>query len=249
MQIVATTVDQTTFGQPQANPPRVDTARALIEQLAGDASLLVLPAGYLRAKQGASEAEVLDVARPVVADARRAGLGLVLGVDSCGVGWAADRDVAGLVARGALPMWAVAWTPGQRRALVWRQRSTSSTNATSCDPASSHRARTLTVQGRKVEVVLCGEGFNHDLRDGIVMRAWSLTAVVLVAHTAAGARHWQTQRYLSTELGLPTLRAVHSHDRATNAEGLRSHPAPREHALDLRAGPPWIAPVAYTFRA
>ena len=249
VQLVTVTAARTAFRQPQANPARVDAARGLLEAIAPEASLLVLPGGYLRAKESASEAEVLDVAQPLVAAARRGGLALVLGVDACGEGWPGTRDVAGVVARAALPMWAVAWASGQRRAHVWRQRSTTSKDAAHCVVAAVEAPRTVNVGGRLVEVILGGEAFNDALRDAIVTRASSLTAAVLVAHVAAGARHWQVQRYFSTNHGLPVLRSVHGHECATNAEALRGRGPPHERELEQRAGPPWLAPVSYTFPA
>lgn len=247
MQIVTTTVEQTTFRRPAANAARLDAARALIDELAGQPALLALPAGYLRVADGADEAGALELARPLVAAARRAGIGLVVGVDACGGGWAARRDVASLVERGALPMWAVGWAPGQRTAVAWRQRSMVSADARRCAAETVEAARTLTVHGCAVEVVISGEGFNERVRDAIAARAASLTAVVLVAHTAAGARHWQAQRHFATEVDLPALRSVHGLARATNAMGLGCPTAPTEDDLDVRAGPPWIAPSVYRF--
>lgn len=244
MQIVTTTVDPSTLRRPQANAARIAAAHDVIASVAGRASLLVLPAGYLRAEVGATEDVIRAVAKPVVDRARRAGLAIVLGVDACGDGWADRADVGRLVERQALPMWAVAWAPGTRE-RIWRQRSTSSANARRCEPAVALERRTLNVRGRRVEVVIGGEGFNADLRAAIGARAAELEAVVLLAHTAAGARHWQVQRYFSTSHGLPVVRSVHSLDGPGEVQAARGGPAPRGHALEVRAGPPRIAPVAH----
>lgn len=247
MRIVTTTVDQTTFRKKAANAERLAAATGLIDDLAREAALLVLPAGYLRADVGARDADVALVARPVVARARRRDLAIVLGIDACADAWADKVDVPGLVEREVLPMWIVAWAPGDRHSRVWRQRSTTSGNGPRCDPALATTPRTLAVQGRNVEVVTCGEAFNHPLREAIAVRAPDLAAVVIPAHTAARSRHWQAQRWFSVEAGLPALRSVHAHGVATNAEGLPRRRPPRAHELTPRDGPPRIAPVEYAF--
>lgn len=248
MRIVTTTVEQTTFGAKTANAARIAAAHDVIGAVADPSSLLVLPAGYLRTDAGADEAAIRAVARPVLDRARRAGLAIALGVDACGEEWAGRVDLGRLVERQALPRWAVAWAPGTRE-RIWRQRSTSSANARRCEPAVALERRTLRVRGRQVEIVIGGEGFNADLRAAIGARAAELTAVVLLAHRAAGARHWQAQRWFATAVGVPALRSVHAHTPATNDEGLPRRAAPPERPLAIREGPPWIASVAYTFPA
>jgi hypothetical protein len=109
-------------------------------------------------------------------------------VDACSNG---ERKKLGLeqsVAAGTLPFFAVAWAPGMHDPMIWRQRSTTSTDWRSAPRASNAEVRALRVRDRDVAPMLCGEAFSGAVREGIV-RSGARNAVLL-AHGAAGIRHW-----------------------------------------------------------
>jgi HD superfamily phosphodiesterase len=79
MFIVTTTVQQDTFRNFKANGERIDAAIALLK-CSGKASLVVLPAGYLRARVNSPEDEILNVAKPLTKLAQQLDKAIVVGV-------------------------------------------------------------------------------------------------------------------------------------------------------------------------
>jgi len=171
------------------------------------------PAGYLRSVDGTTPS-VRTAASELLSAARSLKLAMIVGVDACSNG---ERKKLGLeqsVAAGTLPFFAVAWAPGMREPIVWQQRSTTSTDWRSTPPALHAEVRILRVGDRDVAPVLCGEAFSGAVRGGVVNRGASLA--VLLAHGAAGLRHWQALRWFSTN-GVDCVRSVHAKDAAENA--------------------------------
>ncbi|MBK7864285.1 MAG: hypothetical protein IPJ65_37940 [Archangiaceae bacterium] len=187
------------------NAERVARACELIRSHSGRTDLVVLPAGYLLARDGD---DVGALVRPLIDQARRAKLAVVVGIDAAVKG----RQKA------PLPYFLVGWSPGMKKASIWRQRSVTSHDALSVSDADAAEPRVLSVAGRRVAPLACGEVFNPRIRDAIAGLRPSVA--VLAAHTAAGARHWAGQRCLA-RLGVPSVRAVHA---ATAARQVMCHP-------------------------
>jgi hypothetical protein len=198
---VCTTV-VTTDGQCEAksNEARCSMATQLMEQEAKNIDLLVLPAGYLRAR---SEDEVRGVAAPVIDGARALGVAVIVGVDVERPRLPSERRVKDY----ELPYFLVAWAPGYARAEVWRQRSATGADAAAAPADRAGDVRALEVRGKSVAAIACGEVFSPLIRESIASAKPKLA--VLAAHSASGARHWSAQRCLA-RLGVPSVRSVHA---------------------------------------
>lgn len=179
----------------KGNDERIAAATALIAARPNRSELVVLPAGFLKAR---SAGEVREVAAPVLEAARRAKIAVILGVDASGRGTAR---------KGSLPYFLIGWSPGQAKAEVWRQRSITSADAGDAPEESVGEARSLNVAGRNVAAIACGEVFSPRVREGVAKLKPHVA--VLAAHSARGARHWAGQRCLA-ELGVRSVRAVHA---------------------------------------
>lgn len=183
----------------KSNEERVELARRVIAEQPGRIDLIVLPAGFLRAR---SEGEVREVAAPLLTAARKAKVAVMFGVDA---------GARGSVRAGSLPYFLLGWSPGQSKASLWRQRSITSADAGEAPHQAFASARALEVKGQKVAPIVCGEVFSPRVRDSVAKL--KPVVAVLAAHTAGGARHWAGQRCLA-QLGVRSVRAVHATTQA-----------------------------------
>jgi hypothetical protein len=222
LRVCTTTVSTDGLAEPNSNEERIALARELIESYGRHriADLVVLPAGYLRAR---SEAEVLKVATPIIDAARKVKVAVILGVDSQDAPAAVARegrprpDAArrpegpttqlSRVRRGALPYFLVAWSPKSPKPIVWRQRSATHSDAREAPAGQVSQPRLLPVKTSRVAALACGEIFSAPIRRVVAEHVPDLA--VLAAHRASGARHWAAQRSLAG-LGVPSLRSVHA---------------------------------------
>ncbi len=202
----------------KSNDDRIAAAKGLISARPNDSELVVLPAGFLEAR---SEAQVREVAAPVIDAARAANVAVILGVDAAGRGSAK---------KGSLPYFLVGWSPGLRRAAVWRQRSETSADARDAPPAALAEARALRVAGRSVAPIACGEVFSPAVRERVA--EMKPHVAVLAAHSARGARHWAGQRCLA-KLGVRSVRAVHASGEARDFLCTAARERPPDVAFEL----------------
>jgi hypothetical protein len=214
MRICTVIASEEGFRTLAGNPARTSCGVSLLDWAKEEgASLLVLPAGYLRAEDE-SPAAITTTAAPLVDAARAHGIGILVGVDACPLGWGGKRNYDRLIEAGRLPLYGVAWSPGLRSVRVWRQRSTTSTNWRDVPGQERRAVRALRIGGRNVGVVLCGEAFSRDVRDAIV--GDGLDVAILIAHGAVGLRHWQALKWFSFH-GVSCVRAVHAAHQADNS--------------------------------
>lgn len=208
MRIWTTTVADDGTRELARNAERIEAAESLVARAARDgAALVVLPAGFLRARKAS---DVPDVAARLTRRARSAGVVIVVGVDACAAG--AELDLGRCVDRGSLPFFVVAsGTSG--RARTWRQRSTSSADG---GRVADVARRTIAVGEREIDVLACGEVWSPRLRTEL--GPWSGRVVVAPSHAAAGARFWAARRWADGE-GARLVRAVHASQPAAVAEG------------------------------
>jgi hypothetical protein len=168
--------------------------------------LVVFPAGYLTAETGYAR----KAASSVLRSAKRLGLALLLGVDETGsapknrekgCNCKVDRSAS------ALPFFVLAWAPGLPRTKVWRQRAVSNRHALRSLNPEEAQVNAIHVGLANVGVVACGEGFSREVQERLA--AAKPDVVAMLAHTAAGSRHWQALDRLA-RMGLPNVRAVHA---------------------------------------
>lgn len=175
---------------------------------AGDARLVIFPAGYL----WASSARGVDaIALPLVDAAERRGVAVVVGVDVRGSGNTKPRGKGDMRVT-ELDNWCVAWTPTPANGsstctTKWKQRSSTSWNGYSV--VRPIKAQSLRVDDAMVEVLLCGEIFSYPIRHEILSRRDDLNLVIVLAHTAQGSRHGRGLGFFALN-GLPALRSVHA---------------------------------------
>ncbi len=204
------------FGQPPANKVRTLIGKRIVNWTsAADASLVVFPAGYLRAG-GSGPGSALATAGNLVSAARSLNVAILLGVDVGAQKKAGGKSQVGVRAlKGQLPFFAVAWAPGMVAPVLWRQRSTTSSNWRGVAHGEWEPPREITVRGKRIAVALCGEAFSQPLRTALLERRPRLSVVLIPAHTAKGSRHSNALKYFG-ERDLAAVRAVHAQNRADN---------------------------------
>lgn len=201
--IFTTVVPPDGRGMSRANAERLRGARAVLERAHVDGiSLVVFPAGFLSAKdeRGAESSSLLEMAA-------RLGVAIIFGVDTQPP---SEKNSGDLVARGCLPFFVVAQSMDEGP-YFWRQRST--TTANGHDVPEPPTRRKLRVARQDIDVLACGEVFNHRFRDEL--GPWTDRIVVAPSHTARGARFFRAREWAASAGIRAMLRAVHSQSPLT----------------------------------
>jgi hypothetical protein len=210
--VVASTVASLCgFGTIRANDVRLKLGlRALEWARETCVSFVLFPAGYLRAF---SDRDVAGVAAPLVDAARKHGMAITIGIDTCDPTTARKVDLSEQVRRGALPFFGIAFVPGQP-VKIWRQRSTTSGNGKRIPQPLAAEVREISLRKHRLAVLLCGESFSPVLRAGLTAGTPPIVLAV-PAHEAAGMRHHNAFSFFTSH-GTPMLRAVHAATGAKN---------------------------------
>ena len=156
-----------------------------------DVNLFVSPAGYLFAS---CWDELQSITEELEAEAVRRGIAVIVGIDL------SPRALTQEYSTGArLSAFAFSWSPESGRS-IWVQRSSSSENHYLATGESCSEERVLTVQGRRVAIVVCGEIFNDRIRNAVLQQ--HVDAAVDFGHYSQGFRVWAGMKVL-TRAGLP----------------------------------------------
>lgn len=180
MQVLQVLVDREGFRRVRSNSFKLNTLELLLHEAAKATpriELVVLPAGYLTA---ATEKEVPARIAEVANCARAHRVAVVFGVDlPRGKKNGDDRARARRVSKGRLPYWGVALDAAGATLGVWRQQSVRSGDV-HIAPHLDAKKRLVTIAGKRVAVLICGEIFNANYRDD--MRAESFDVVLAIGH-------------------------------------------------------------------
>jgi hypothetical protein len=156
------------FRDPAHNARRLNLLARLLERVAADGvNLVALPAGYVTVP---TEPDVVVGAAGVADLAERTGVAVVGGVDVDVETRKDSRDTDALVLAGRLPYFGFAAFPTARdpEVRIWRQSSITSHDAdTAPEGTLPGGNRVVTVAGRTLAVLLCGELFSRRAREAI----------------------------------------------------------------------------------
>jgi hypothetical protein len=160
MRIVAGTVSYEGYGDPSANPTLLGLCSAVLEEARQrEAERVCLPGGYLRAN-GEGDRDVL--ANAVVAEAKKHGMAVALGIDIAEkkIQMGRKEYIRGY----RLPWFAICWSPAERVLHCWRERSANSRDWRIGRRETYEEPRQLRLASGNVEILMCGEIFNPYIR-------------------------------------------------------------------------------------
>jgi hypothetical protein len=181
MKIATSTVSCEGFGDSAAFESRFAAFKEALEKAKGEGvQLLCLPGGYFCAKPGA---EFKKAKNRIVQEAKRTGIAVAVGIDY--PQGKRKKFKKNKTPRSMRPSFAVTWNP-QQRERSWRQRSMNSEDQWCVSEEDCRRPQTLTVSGRRIEILACGELFNERIRKSIIER--HPRAVVDLSHRGQGLR-------------------------------------------------------------
>jgi hypothetical protein len=215
MRLVQTLIATAGFRDPAANPERLALVADLV-RLSGrvGAHLLVLSAGVLTAR---SEDELPDRIAEVAELADGAGLAVIGGVDVADGprksrrSAKAEPDVEELVRAGRLPFFGFAVGRVTAPAVggpPWRQTSVTAADSELIeDEAVPAGGRVVTVAGRRVGVLICGELFSRRARAKLGGERPDL--IVDVGHSGMGQGLIPAMKNLAAAAGCPVAHAQH----------------------------------------
>lgn len=213
MKTATGTIGYLGYDDPGKNGLLLDLYRRILDRCSAHRiDLVCLPGGYLQARADTQRDELASI---LVAEAKRQNIAVAVGIDTSGKRqppWHLDYE-SDLVRRYSLPWFAICWTPKQPDVIhCWRERSSTSNNASLAPAHAISEERSLRVQGGQVEILICGEIFNPGIRSNIIQRKKNLDAVIILGHESRGFRVWNGMKILSKH-GLITLCSVHTERR------------------------------------
>jgi hypothetical protein len=177
MKIVTTTVSKEGF----ALKSRFAAFKEALEKAKNEGvQLLCLPGGYFCVK---SETEFKHAESRIVQEAKSAGIAVAVGIDR--FQGAKSKKKKGTPIPYTEPSFVVTWSPQQRKQR-WRQRSSTRKDQRFISDKDCARSQTLSVSGRKVEILACGEIFNKRIRNNIIDR--HPFALIDLGHEGKGFR-------------------------------------------------------------
>ena len=165
--------------------------------------LMCLPGGYFLCPAGLPEEAyasypfcALDtLVGEVIGLAERHNVALAVGLDRN------DKKEGGEhfreVASATLGWFALCWSPGEEGHRLWRQRSVTSGDQWWCPDALCREVRSVRVGDGSVEVLMCGELFNRQIREAIATREHKPVAVVDLVHRLQGFRATEALKAVS----------------------------------------------------
>ena len=196
------------FRKEQGNASRLVVAFEVLSWAAAQgATMVVFPAGFLRARSERVD-DVLGVAQGLVSVAERERIAILVGVDACPPDWEDGRLRDSVVAHGALPYFAVAKSVPALPTVIFRQRSTTSTNWKLAPTATNNSVYQLSANKATIAVILCGEVLNVPVLKALGIARPQLA--VVAAHWAGMGPKPSWILDVSDKLGLPILRSVHA---------------------------------------
>jgi hypothetical protein len=154
-------------------------------------SLLCLPAGYFKVR---SERERCKLGERVVELAKAVDIVVAAGVD-VGAKGKKSKDTKkskkrsfDLTRKQRRPSFALVSNPRERKAFFFRQRSVSSRDQHLVKDDVCAWSSAVLIEGKRVEILSCGEIFNARVREGVVKRKPKVDVVVDLGHKSAGFR-------------------------------------------------------------
>ena len=211
MRLATMTVELSGFRTLQANPKRIELGRQILTWCGEQGvEVVFFPAGFLRSPTKKSN-DAIAVAKALTDQAKRSKVGIVVGVDLCtDAEINKTEDLSGKIKRGDLPMGLVAWAPGMKQPVFWRQRSTTSTNHRGARGTACAEVRQVPTSDGAMAVLACGEAFNPRIRTATVDALGDgVAAVAGVVHTSAGSRIHNSLEFFASE-GLPAFVSCHT---------------------------------------
>ncbi|MGD0545525.1 MAG: hypothetical protein ABSB65_14040 [Candidatus Acidiferrales bacterium] len=169
-----------------------------------EARLLCLPGGYFCVR---SDSERKKVESRIVQAAKQAGVAVALGIDRS-KGRRTNKKKTSK-SNTDYQSFAIAWSRLQKPE-TWPQRSSNTTDQWDVPEKDCNRPQTLSVAGKRIEVLACGELFNERIRNSIIDR--HPDAVVDLSHDGRGFRADHSMKLLARQ-GMYTFCCTHANKK------------------------------------
>ena len=203
MKLATCTVSYEGFGTIKGTEKRLEIFLKVLEQLkTHDIQLVCFPGGYLFAK---SRGNLDNLANAIFDYSTEHGISVAVGIDQFEKNPDDNWDEA--IRNEGLPFFAVCSEPTFVKPRIWNQRSITSRNQNIASDIVCSKPRTLISEGKKIEILICGEIFNQRIRKSIVNR--SVDAVVDLGHRSEGFRVHAAMKVLAKR-GISTFCSVHT---------------------------------------
>ena len=203
MKLISTTVSYEGFNQANQTETLLKIAERAIEKASKlDADILVLPAGFFMCRNSALRDEN---ALSLIEIAKQFNIAIIFGIDQQEKNL--SDDYVQEIIEERLPFWCYAWSRNDG-IKYWNQRSTNSANQKYASDKICNDLRTITVNGEKLAILMCGEIFNRRIRDTLANNSKNIKVVADVAHKGRQFRIDGSMRILANS-GLSSVCSVH----------------------------------------
>jgi hypothetical protein len=204
MKIATTTVSKEGFGDPTAFESRFAAFKEALEKAKEQGvHLLCLPGGYFCVK---SDGERKNAESRIVQAAKQARVAVAIGIDRSQGRKSKKRKFS--KSNIQYQSFAVAWSPRQRKLKSWPQRSSDTTDQRDVPEKDCKRSQTLSVAGKRFEVLACGELFNERIKESVIEERKPY-ALVDLSHDGKGFRADHSLRLLARK-GMHTFCCTHA---------------------------------------
>jgi hypothetical protein len=241
MKVLQTAISSEGYGAPIGNPMRLKLLDALVlHALQDQCELLVLPAGYLRAR---SEREVPLLVAHIASRSRE--VAIIGGIDTK---YPAKRDLVRLVSSTALPYWGFAVTAAGAP-KHWRQCSVCRVHVTSTN-AVNVTSRLVNIAGHAALPLTCGEMYNRYTRAAIPNR--TLQLVIDSGHRDLRRQLSRTLHNLWDKARCAVMLSQHVSGTSGHLHMVDSHGASQVAPIQgnilpgMPTGTPWVSAVTRT---
>ncbi|MCK5708513.1 MAG: hypothetical protein KAI43_12765 [Candidatus Aureabacteria bacterium] len=207
MKISTCTVSYEGYSNISGNDSRLILLEESIKKLKKEnVDLATFPGGFLFAN---NLEYVIKLSKQIRILAIKYNIHIALGIDTK---QKSIKEKDAFIINYSLPWFAMIIYPDNKAPALWRQRSFNSKNQKYTSKEICNEIRTLNINLKTIEILMCGEIFNPKIRSSIIKRG--INIAIDLGHTSKGFRVVSAMKVLAKN-GVKTFCSVHT--QAQNA--------------------------------
>ncbi len=202
MKLSTCTVSYQGYHEVKGNRSRLKLLETALKKLKRqNVNLATFPGGFLYAKNIEHANKLSERIRRL---SKKYNIHVAMGIDT---GQKTTQDLDIQTKKEILPLFATILSPDNKKVCLWRQRSTNNKNQSYVSIDQASEERTIFVNKKTIEILMCGEIFNSKIRSSIIERG--INTIIDLGHTSSGFRVTAPMKILAKN-GIKTFCSVHT---------------------------------------